>query len=50
MPEASMNENGNSAFWQNDIRLAWEIAPMQPISISEPMQTSSHSELRIGVA
>jgi hypothetical protein len=49
MPKTSMNENRDPVFGQNDVWFTGQIFSMQPISISELVQTSSHSEFGIGV-
>jgi hypothetical protein len=49
MPKASVNENGDSVFRESDVRLAWDIPPMQPVSVSEFVKSPSHNEFWIRV-
>lgn len=35
MPEAAMNEDGGSIFWQNNIRFAWKIFTVETKSVTK---------------
>ena len=50
VPEAAMNKDSRSVFRQNDVRLSWQIFPMEPKSIVKFGQRFADNQLGVGVA
>jgi hypothetical protein len=46
MPKATMNEDGCSVFWQQDVGFARDILTVQSEAVSEAVQERAHEHLR----
>lgn len=53
MPEAAVDEDYGSVFWQDDIGLAWEATVFRAVhreAVAEPMEHRTHGDFRFRVA
>ncbi len=50
MPEAPMDQDNATPFWQYDIRFAGNCSGVKPEAITEPMEHRSHNQLWICIA
>jgi len=46
VPEASVDKNDRRIFRENNVRIAWQIFPMESKSKTEAMQQCAHDLLR----
>jgi hypothetical protein len=49
MPEASMDKDTDAVSRQNDVRTAWQIAPMEAEAVVHEMQQTSDKQFRLRV-
>jgi len=46
MPEATMNKDCNATTYKDDVRITWQIASMNPKSVTHSVKRRSNSYLR----
>jgi hypothetical protein len=50
VPEASMNKNHSAPSGKNQIRLSWQILPVQPVTVTHSVYKPADHHLRLGIA
>jgi len=50
VPEAPMDKNDCPVAWEDDVRFAGQIFPVQAKPVAEPMEKTSYDALRSGIA
>ena len=48
MPEAPMHEDRQTAAWQDDIRLSWQVLSVQSEAVAQSVQPATHDDFGAG--